>query len=165
MASKKGVIATIVILAAITAGSFLFWMIPQESKMELVVSDHENYLDGVKEIHAVLDQSISEEFQDLENGNISPEEYIKASDVISSQVTSQISEFVTSKPPVEWQESYIKYMESLQNFNSYVTETKVYAGLIKEGRTDKFSEEMEKLNSFKLESERLAKLSDDSRPK
>jgi hypothetical protein len=56
-------------------------------------------------------------------------------------------------------------MESLQNFNSYVTETKVYAGLIKEGRTDKISEEMEKLNSFKLESERLAKLSDDSRPK
>ena len=165
MASKKGIIATIVILAAITAGSFLFWMIPQESKMELIVSDHKNYLDGVKEIHSVLGQSISEEFQNLEDGNISPEEYIKAADVISSQITSQISEFVTSKPPAEWQESYIKYMESLQNFNSYVTETKVYAGLIKDGKTDKLQEEMTKINSFKIESERLAKASDESRPK
>lgn len=165
MASKKGIITTIVILGAITAGSFLFWMIPQETKMELAISDHKNYLDGVKEIHSVLNQSISEEFQDLEDGNISPEEYIKAADVISSQITSQISEFVTSKPPEEWQESYITYMESLQNFNSYVTETKVYAGLIKDGRTDKLPEELEKLSSFKSESERLAKLSDDSRPK
>jgi len=165
MASRKGVIATIVILAAITAGSFLFWIIPQDSKMEIVVSDHKNYLDGVKEIHSVLNQSVSEEFQDLEDGNITPEEYIRDADVISSQITSQISEIVTSKPPAEWQESYINYMESLQNFNSYVTETKVYAGLIKDGRTDKLSEEMEKLNSFKMESERFAKLSDDSRPK
>ncbi len=165
MASKKGIIATIIILAAITAGSFLFWMVPQESKMELIVSDHKNYLDGVKEIHSVLDQSISEEFQNLEDGKISPEEYIKAADVISSQITSQISEFVTSKPPVEWQESYIKYMDSLQNFNSYVTETKVYAGLIKDGKTDKLQEEKEKINSFKMESERLAKSSDESRPK
>ena len=165
MASRKGVIATIVILAAITAGSFLFWIIPQDSKMEIVVSDHKNYLDGVKEIHSVLNQSVSDEFQDLEDGNITPEEYIRDADVISSQITSQISEIVTSKPPAEWQESYINYMESLQNFNSYVTETKVYAGLIKDGRTDKLSEEMEKLNSFKMESERFAKLSDDSRPK
>jgi len=158
MASRKGVIATIVILAAITAGSFLFWIIPQDSKMEIVVSDHKNYLDGVKEIHSVLNQSVSDEFQDLEDGNITPEEYIRDADVISSQITSQISEIVTSKPPAEWQESYINYMESLQNFNSYVTETKVYAGLIKDGRTDKLSEEMEKLNSFKMESERFAKL-------
>lgn len=164
MTSRKGIIITIVILAAITAGSFILWMIPQETKMELVVSDHKNYLDGIKEIHSLLDQSISEEFQNLIDGSISPDEYIQVADVTSSQVTSQISEFVTSKPPADWQESYIKYMESLQNFNSYVTETKVYAGLIKDGKFDKLPDEMEKIDSFKSESKRLAKLSDDSRP-
>lgn len=164
MASRKGIIITIVILAAITAGSFALWMVPQETKMKLVVSDHKNYLDGVKEIHSLLEQSISEEFQNLKDGNISPDEYIQVADVTSSQVTSQISEFVASKPPDEWQESYIKYMESLQNFNSYVTETKVYAGLIKDGKSDKLQDELEKIDSFKSESQRLAKLSDDSRP-
>lgn len=164
MASRKGIVITIIILAAITAGSFLFWMIPQENQMTIVVSDHENYLDGAKEIHSVMDQTISEEFENLINGSILPDEYIRTSDVISSQVTMQISEFVTSKPPTEWQESYINYMESLQNFNSYVTETKVYANFLKEGKIDKLDETLAKIQSLKSESERLAKASDESRP-
>ena len=164
MASQKGVVITIIILASITAGSFLFWMVPQENQMTIVVSDHENYLDGAKEIHSVMDQTISEEFQNLIDGSILPDEYIRTSDVISSQVTMQISEFVTSKPPAEWQESYINYMESLQNFNSYVTETKVYANFLKEDKIDKLDETLAKIQSLKSESERLAKASDDSRP-
>lgn len=164
MASRKGIVITIIILAAITAGSFLFWMIPQENQMTIVVSDHENYLDGAKEIHSVMDQTISEEFENLIDGSILPEEYIRTSDVILSQVTMQISEFVTSKPPTEWQESYINYMESLQNFNSYVTETKVYANFLKEGKIDKLDETLAKIQSLKSESERLAKASDESRP-
>ena len=165
MTSKKGIAITIVILIAITAGSFLFWVIPQDNQMSIVVSDHENYLDGIKEIHAVLDQTISEEFQNLNNGIISPEEYFTTADLVSTQVTSQISELVASKPPLEWQESFIRYMESLQNFNSYVTETKVYANLIKEGKTDKLEETLTNINSFKSEAEKLAKISDESRPK
>ncbi|MBA4452114.1 MAG: hypothetical protein H2B02_03130 [Nitrosopumilaceae archaeon] len=165
MASKKGIAVTIIILAAITAGSFLFWMIPQENQMSLVISDHENYLDGVKEIHSIMKETISTEFQNLKDETISPDEYLRIADVTSSQVTSQISEFVTSKPPSEWQDSYISYMDSLKNFNSYVTETKVYANLVKEGKTDQFEETMSKINSLQLESERLAEISDNSRPK
>ena len=54
MASKKGIAVTVIILVAITAASFLFWIIPQENPPILVVSDYENYLDGVKKIHEVL---------------------------------------------------------------------------------------------------------------
>ncbi len=165
MASKKGIAVTIIILAAITAGSFLFWMIPQENQMSLVISDHENYLDGVKEIHSIMKETISTEFQNLKDETISPDEYLRIADVTSSQVTSQISEFVTSKPPSEWQDSYISYMDSLKNFNSYVTETKVYANLVKEGKRDQFEETLSKINSLQLESERLAEISDSSRPK
>lgn len=165
MASKKGIIITIIILAVITAGSFLFWMVPQESQMSIVVSDYENYLDGVKEIHSVLDQTILEDFQKLRDGNMTPEEYFQTADVVSSQVTAKISEFVASKPSSEWQESYINYMQSLQSFNSYVTETKVYAGLIKDGKTEQLDESMKKIQSIKSETERLVKMSDYSRPK
>ncbi len=165
MASKKGIAVTIIILVAITAGSFLFWMIPQENQMSLVISDHENYLDGVKEIHSIMKETISTEFQNLKDETISPDEYLRIADVTSSQVTSQISEFVTSKPPSEWQDSYISYMDSLKNFNSYVTETKVYANLVKEGKRDQFEETLSKINSLQLESERLAEISDNSRPK
>ena len=165
MASKRGIIVTIIILLAITAGSFLFWIIPQESQMSLIISDHESYLDGIKEIHSILDQTISAEFQNLKDENLSPDEYLQMADVTSSQVTSQISEFVTSKPPNEWQDSYISYMDALKNFNSYVTETKVYANLVKEGKTDQLEETLTKIQSYKSESEMLIELSDNSRPK
>ena len=54
MASKKGIIITIIILASITAASFLLWIVPQENPATLVVSDYENYLEGVKKIHQVF---------------------------------------------------------------------------------------------------------------
>lgn len=165
MASKKGITLTIMILAAITAGSFLFWLIPQESQISLVISDHENYLDGVKEIHSILNQTISTEFQNLKNENISPDEYLQFADVTSSQITTLISEYVKSKPPNEWQNSYISYMEALKNFNSYVTETKVYANLVKQGKTDLLDETSTKIEFFKSESEILIEISNNSRPK
>ena len=164
MSSKRGVIVTVIILVAITAGSFLFWIVPQENKMSLITTDYENYLDGTKEIHSVLDQTISTEFQNLKDGQISPDEYLQIADVTSSQVSAKISEFVISKPPIEWQESYISYMEALKNFNSYLTETKVYANLVKEEKSDQLEESLSKIQSFKVESEKLIEKSDNSRP-
>ena len=94
----------------------------------------ELHLEGVKEIHSILDDTITTEFQNLRDENISPDEYLQIADVTSSQVTSQISQFVTSKPPEQWQESYISYMDAMKNFNSYVTETKVFANSNKNPR-------------------------------
>ncbi len=164
MASKKGITFTVLILAVITAGSFLFWIIPQENPMSLITTDHENYLDGTKEIHSILEQTISTEFQNLKDEKISPNEYIQIADVTLSQISSKIAEFVISKPPNEWQESYISYMEALKNFNSYVIETKVYANLVKEGKTGQLEESLEKISSFKSEYEMLIEKSDNSRP-
>ncbi len=165
MASKKGIAITIIILIAITAASFLFWFLPQESQFSLITTDHGNYLDGTKEIHFILEQTISTEFQKLKDGEISPDEYLQIADVTSSQISTQISEFVISKPPNEWQDSYISYLEAFKNFNSYVIETKVYANLIKEGKTDQLEQSLTKIQSFLDESNRFIETSDNSRPK
>lgn len=162
MASKKGIIITIIILAAITGASFLFWIIPQENPTMLVVSDYENYLDGVKKIHEVLQESIDIEFQNLLDGNTSPDEYISITEVTTSQVTAQISEFITSKPSEEWQNSYISYMEAMKKFNEYIIETKVAANMLKVGQID--GETLQKIESLRLESQELIKKSDELRP-
>ena len=162
MASKKGIIVTGIILVAITAASFLFWIIPQENPSTLTVSDYANYLDGVKKIHVVLQESIEMEFQNLLDGKTSPEEYIAITEVTTSQVTVQISEFVMSKPPEEWQDSYISYMEALKKFNSYIVETKVAANMLKEGQID--TEVIQKIESLRLESQELINKSDELRP-
>ncbi|QDI89268.1 hypothetical protein Nisw_06900 [Candidatus Nitrosopumilus sp. SW] len=165
MASKKGIAITIIILAAITGASFFVWTVPQQNETTFIVTDYENYLDGAKGIHEILQESTEIDYQKLVNGEMTPEEYIAAADVTSSQVTSQISEFVTSKPPEEWQNSYISYMDAMKKFNSYIGETKVLANLIQnESSEDEISEVMEKIESLKAESAELVKISDNSRP-
>ncbi len=162
MASKKGIVVTVIILVAITAASFLFWVIPQENPSTLVVSDYENYLDGVKKIHEVLQESIETEFQNLLNEKTSHDEYIAITEVTSTQVTAQISEFITSKPPEEWQDSYISYMEALKKFNEYIIETKVAANMLKEGQID--TEIIQKIESLRSESQELINKSNELRP-
>jgi len=165
MASKKGIITTIIILAVITGASFLLWLVPQENETTFVISDYKNYLDGVKNIHEILQESIEIEYQNLRNGEISPQDYIGIAKVTSSQVTSQISEFVTSKPPEIWQDSYISYMNSMKKFNSYIDETEVLANLIEDGSTDaEIDKVIKRIESLKKEYLEYAKNSEEQRP-
>ena len=165
MATKKGVIVTIIILAAITGASFLLYLTPQNSETTFVVSDYGGYIDGVKNIHEVLQEEIDIDYQNLLNEKISPQSYIENAEVTSSQVTSKISEFVTSKPPEEWQDSYISYMDAMKKFNEYIGETKVLANLIENGDTDdEINETIQKIESLKQESIEFIKNSDQTRP-
>ena len=107
MASKKGIVVTITILVAITGASFLFWIVPENNEATFVISDYGDYLNGVKNIQEVLQESIDIEYQNLRDGKISPKDYITITEITSSQVTTQISEFVTSKPSEKWEDSYI----------------------------------------------------------
>ena len=165
MASKKGIVITVIILASITAASFLLWIVPQENNSTFIVTDYEGYLDGVKNIHEVLQESIDIEYRSLQDGKISPSEYIIITEVTSSQVTTQISEFVTSKPSEKWQESYISYMNGMKKFNEYIIETKVLANQIENESTDaKILETVNKIEAIKLESIEHIKKSNELRP-
>jgi hypothetical protein len=165
MASKKGIAITGIILASITAASFLLWIVPQENNSTFIVTDYEGYLDGVKNIHEVLQESIDIEYRNLQDGKISPSEYIIITEVTSSQVTTQISEFVTSKPSEKWQESYISYMNGMKKFNEYIIETKVLANQIENESIDsKILETVNKIESIKVESIEYIKKSNELRP-
>ena len=165
MASKKGIAVTAIILAAITGASFLLWVIPQENESTFVVTDYQGYLDGVENIHEVLQESIDIEYQNLRDGKVSPEDYITVTEITSSQVTTQISEFITSKPSEPWQESYINYMDAMKKFNEYILETKVLANQIQNGSSDEeISQTIEKIESIKSQSMESVKKSNELRP-
>ncbi|MDC0885577.1 hypothetical protein OAR90_00610 [Nitrosopumilus sp.] len=165
MASKKGIAITAIILAAITGASFLLWVIPQENDTTFIVTDYEGYLDGAKNIHEVLQESIDIEYQNLQDGKITPNDYIAITEVTSSQVTTQISEFVTSKPSEQWQESYISYMNAMKKFNEYILETKVLANQIENGSIEEeIQQTVNKIDSIKAESIEYITKSNDLRP-
>ena len=165
MASKKGIAITVIILVMITGASFLLWLVPENNDTTFVISDYEGYLDGVKNIHEVLQESVDIEYQNLRDGEISPEEYVKITKVTSSQVTAQISEFVVSKPPKDWQASYINYMNAMKKFNSQIIETKVLADMIqKESDEAEMLETILEIESLKAESLSYVRMSDETRP-
>ena len=165
MASKKGISITIGILGAITAASFLAWSIPQTYETSFVVSDFENHLDGVQNIHSTISEDLDENLQKLVDGSISPEEYIQAAETSTSQINSQIIQIVESSPTEEWQESYINYMESLKQSNTYIRETIVFANMIKDGVEEaKLDEALDSANQLKSDVQNLIDASSEARP-
>jgi len=165
MASKKGIAVTAIILALITGASFLLWVIPQDNDTTFIVTNYEGYLDGAKNIHEVLQESIDLEYQNLKDGKISPSDYISITEVTSSQITTQISEFVTSKPSEQWQESYISYMNGMKKFNEYILETKVLANQIENKISEgEILQTIDKIQSIKDESIEYIKKSNELRP-
>lgn len=164
MATKKGIVITVIILAAITAASFSLWFIPQNIETKIVISDYRMHLDNVKEIHSTLNNGISEEFKNMLNERITTQDYINIAEISSSQVNSLIIQLVESDAPEEWHESYLNYMESLKIFNSQIRETIVVANMIKDDKTDEIQSIIEKIELLKKDSESFAKASEDARP-
>ncbi|MGQ0376624.1 MAG: hypothetical protein ACT4OW_03860 [Nitrososphaerota archaeon] len=165
MTSKKGVLVTVAILAAITIGSFFVWLTPQRYDATFVVSDFKSHLDEVKEIHLVLVDGIEKEFQKMLNEDITPDQYIEVAEISSSQINSQIIQLVESSASEEWQQSYLNYIEALRATNSNIRETIVVANMIKEN-SDKADIEqvLEKIDQLKEESKSFVSASDSARP-
>ena len=165
MATKKGIVVTVVILAAITAASFLVWLIPQNIENRIVISDFEAHLDNIKEIRFTLQTEVDQEFQNMLNGKINSTEYIEIAEASSSQVNSQIIQLVESKAPEEWHKSYLNYIESLKKFNSQIRETIVVATMMNENNElGEIQDILEKIDSLRKDSESLSIASDDTRP-
>ena len=164
MVSKKGIIITVTILAAIFAASFLVWLIPQNVETSFIISDFGDHLDKAKEIHLTLQTGIDQEFQNLLDENISPQEYIELAEISSSQVNSIIIQLVESKAPEEWHESYLNYIEALKTFNSEIRETIVAANMVSDSTLNENDEIFEKIKNLRLDSQTLINKAEESRP-
>jgi hypothetical protein len=165
MASRKGIIITAIILAAISGASFMIWFLPQNHGSTFVVSDYKNELDSVKEKHLLIISDTETGLKDLTNKVISPDNFTSQTQIASSQVSTLVTELVESNPPAEWKQSYGAYYESLKKYNDYLVETMSLANKIKSGAsTAEISDEMSKVSSLKQESDALATKSDQTRP-
>ena len=74
MATKKGIALTGIILATITAASFLVWLIPQNIETKIVIYDFEVHLDNIKKIHSALNNEINGQFQNMLDEKITAKE-------------------------------------------------------------------------------------------
>ena len=164
MATKKGIIITVVILAVISGASFIVWL-PQNHGSSVVISDYKSELDSVKERHSLIATEIESNLKGLSDESMPPDEFINKTEVSSSQVISLISEIIESNAPSEWKQSYGAYFESLKKYNDYLTETISLANKMKSGiSTSDLNNELSKLDTLKKESDALVTKSDQTRP-
>ncbi len=163
MASKKGVVITAIILGAITASSFMVWMLPQDN-MQITVSDFGLHIAGVENIHRVLYTELDDSFAKLLAGDITAEQYVEIAETASSQVNVQIIQLVESQAPEQWHESYIAYIEALKVQNSIIRETIVAADAVKDGDAARLGESESKIEVLKNEMEQLIMASEASIP-
>lgn len=162
MASRRGKIITVCILAAITLASFAVWLIPQNTPTTLVTTDHQSLLDATVAIHATLRESLDAQYGMMIQKEISPDEYVAAAEVLSDQVIEQIRALASTQPPPEWTESYSQYIESLRAFNTAIRETVVAAEAISLGNDIGDIESY--IAELKTRSDEYAALADAARP-
>jgi hypothetical protein len=133
--------------------------------MSVVVSDFNSHIIGIDERYKMISNANDEAFEQMINGEISPDEYISIAEISSSQINSQIIELVESNATDEWIESYLNDLESLRSYNSYIRETIVLANLINgNAGIDEKSDILIKIEQLKQESKEYSKLSISSRP-
>jgi len=164
LAKKRGIIVTIIILAAITSVSFSIWFIPQKEDSSFVVSDFKAQLESIQARKKVISDEIETDLQGLRAGTVTPESFIMRAEASTSQINVLIIELVESKAPQEWYQSYLNYGESLKSYNSYLRETIVLANKIKDNSSADYKENLEKLSALKKESEDFALKAEETKP-
>ena len=131
MASKKGIIMTIVVLGVITAASFLVWTLPQSATIS--VSDYGEYLDRAQQINQVVVDGIDNNFQMLTSGELDVDEYVDTAKTSSTQLRSELIQMMQVGVPEQWAQSYQKQVDSTKLSIEYIRETITAAEKIGKG--------------------------------
>jgi len=167
MGSKKGVVITVVILVAITIGSFMVWFgNPTNTDMTIVVTDFENHDAGIVERHKIISSSIEKSFEKFLNGEIDSNEYEKISETGSSQNNALLMELAYSDAPEEWQDAYVNRIASLKSFGAYIRESMVYASYLEaDGQNfQQKNELLENMEKYKEEFIQFRQMADSVKP-
>lgn len=165
MATKKGIVITIIVFGAITAASSVIWILPQNRGPTFVVSNYGNEIESVKERHALIMSAMDSDLTGLLNNTIVPDDFIARAQTSSSQTTSLITELIESNPPPEWRESYLNYDEALKKYNDYLTETIALANEIKNNASSSdLSDETSKIDSLRNDTNSFITKSNETSP-
>ena len=165
MATKKGIIITVIILGAIAVGSSITWILPQNRGSAIMVSNYGDELESVKERHTLIMATMTSNLNGMLNNTVSPDDFTNMAQTSSSQTTSLISELIETNAPTEWSMSYLNYVEALKKYNDYLTESISLASKVKSGISQNdMSDEMSKLNSLMNETNSLIAQSNETKP-
>ena len=160
--SKKGIILTAAIVGGIVAASFLVYLIPSSP-----TNDVARIADPGTELAFAFDrnEAIVDEFQSAfnmwKNDELTKNEFDERANTAVNQVDVLMLELRRSSPPEEWAQSYVLYIQALDNYKAYFEKTKEYVANSDPSRGETLLDSMSELLA---KADDLAKQSEDAMP-
>lgn len=136
MVTKKGVALTVAIIGGFVAASFLIYLIPQSPQSDIItLGDAKERLEFVMDRNKVVIDEFQTVFRLWENGDIDKNTFDSSADVSKEQVSMMILELRGKQIPNEWNQSYVLFIQALDNYKAYIEKTKEYVDLKSTGQT------------------------------
>ena len=137
MVTKKGVALTVAIIVGFVAASFLIYLIPQSPQSDIItLGDAREQLEFVMDRNKVVIDEFQTVFRLWENGDIDKNTFDSSADVSIEQVSMMILELRGKQIPNEWNQSYVLFIQALDNYKAYIEKTKEYVDFKSTGQTD-----------------------------
>jgi hypothetical protein len=137
LVTKKGVALTVAIIGGFVAASFLIYLIPQSPQSDIItLGDAKERLEFVMDRNKVVIDEFQTVFRLWENGDIDKNTFDSSADVSKEQVSMMILELRGKQIPNEWNQSYVLFIQALDNYKAYIEKTKEYVDFKSTGQTD-----------------------------
>lgn len=130
LVSKKGIIITGCILAAITIASFTVWWVPEPAVDAMQLTQ---ILGGMHEEREAIQGTIESRYQEMLEGSLDPEAFVLEAQAATDQMTEIVGTLATVETYGVWEAVYGHYIEITQISNSIVQEMMVVANAIESG--------------------------------
>lgn len=128
MASRKGIAITAAIIGGFVAASFLVYFIPEQTTQSDIITfgDAKERLEFAMDRNQVIIDEFQIAFQAWQDGDIGKDAFDLSSNVAIEQIDLLMLELRGRSVPNEWNQSYILYIQALENYKAYITKTKGY---------------------------------------
>jgi hypothetical protein len=122
LASKKGVVITAAIAAAIVGSSFLIWIIPQSSPGSMInlPPDDNGIISDVYSRHQTLATNIESNFEQWKSGEVTAGDMLSQISRDRSDIQNMRDQLDSASPAQDWQQSYDLYVQALDSFLKYL---------------------------------------------
>tara|TARA_B100000446_G_C10544062_1_gene337939 strand:+ start:794 stop:1297 length:504 start_codon:yes stop_codon:yes gene_type:complete len=127
LATKKGIMLTVIIIGSFVAASFLIYLIPEEPQSTIITfGDPREELEFAIDRTSVVIDGFQEVFVLWKNGEVYKNTYDSTANVTIDQLNMMIIELKGKPIPNEWNQSYVLFIQSLENYKEYIEKTKEY---------------------------------------
>jgi hypothetical protein len=162
--TKKGVVLTAAIVGGIVGASFLVYLIPTSPPNDVArIADSGTELAFAFDRNEAIVEEFEAAFDMWENDELTKDEFDERAGIAVDQVDVLMLELRRSSPPEEWAQSYVLYIQALDNYRAYFEKTKEYVSV---ANSDPSKEEtlLDSMSELLAKADDLAQQSEDAMP-